>query len=228
MCPTPLGVAPVEARFDPGRYPGLVFDATRDAPRLDALAAHLGGALDPDVRAACARFAALAGDWARRTDLVGARDATDLAEQLFGDALVVAREELVPPGARVVDVGTGAGTPGIGLSLLRPDLDVLLVEPRRKRVAFLRTAIGTLGLRERVRVLEARVGPGTDLGALDVAVSRATFPPERWLPLALELAPRALVLTAAPPGLPGVVSATVAYTVASTGAPRCVTAYDRG
>ena len=54
-----------------------------------------------------------------------------------------------PRGARVVDVGTGAGAPGLALALLRPDLRVTLVEPLGKRAAFLRTVLGAVGPRRR-------------------------------------------------------------------------------
>ncbi|WP_436623600.1 RsmG family class I SAM-dependent methyltransferase [Sorangium sp. So ce136] len=72
--------------------------------------------------------------------------------------------EHVPEGRRVVDIGAEAGTPGLPLALLRPDLDVTLVEPLQKRVAFLRTATGTLVqqgvLAKAPRVERARRGPG--------------------------------------------------------------------
>jgi 16S rRNA (guanine527-N7)-methyltransferase len=110
-----------------------------------------------------------------------------------------------------VDVGSGAGAPALPLLLLRPDLRGTLVEPLRKRVAFLRTAVGTLALVERVRVLEAKLDAGAP--ALpdatlqhDVALSRATFAPELWTPAALQLAPVGIVMLAsqepptAPPG----------------------------
>jgi 16S rRNA (guanine527-N7)-methyltransferase len=83
------------------------------------------------------------------------------------------------PGGRWVDVGSGIGAPGLPLALLAPGVDVTLVEPRAKRVSFLRTAIGTLGLdnvrveRSRSDVLAAR--------SFDVAISRATMPPPDWL-----------------------------------------------
>ncbi len=101
------------------------------------------------------------------------------------DALVLARE--VPQGARVVDVGTGAGAPGLGLALARPDLRVTLVEPLRKRVAFLRTVIGSVS--SGGAMPELVTGRGEDLPRRqwDVAVSRATLVPGAWLALGVEL-----------------------------------------
>ncbi len=151
---------------------------------------------------------------------------------LCADALVLAREALVPLRARLLDVGAGAGAPGLVLLLLRPDLDGTLLEPLRKRVAFLRTAVGALDLAGRARVVEDRLDPARPevAGApFDVALSRATFAPDRWLPLGLRLAKRALVLTAAaePPAGPRARAVAEArYAIPSSGAARRITAYE--
>ena len=82
-------------------------------------------------------------------------------------------------GKRWVDVGSGAGAPAIPLALFVPELELTLVEPRSKRVAFLRTALGVVG-RSDVKVVRGRseeLGPA----GFDVALSRATLPPLEWL-----------------------------------------------
>ena len=86
------------------------------------------------------------------------------------------------------------------IALLRPDLDMTLVEPLDKRVAFLRSAIGRAGL---LRVPRVHRGRGETLsppaGAarpFDVAISRATLPPSEWLALGAALAPDVWVLVA--------------------------------
>ncbi len=87
-----------------------------------------------------------------------------------------------------IDVGTGAGAPGLALAVLRPDLDVTLVEPLVKRGAFLRTVLGTLDL-PRVS-LETRRGEEVASlygAAWDVALARATLAPGAWLELARRL-----------------------------------------
>src|SRR6185436_16798406 len=101
-----------------------------------------------------------------------------------------------PNGRNVVDVGSGAGGPGLALHLVRPDLAVTLVEPLQKRVSFLRTVAGHLGGPGdgSLRVVRAR---GEDLVGqrveFETAVARATLPAPEWLQLGPELAPRGAV-----------------------------------
>ena len=126
------------------------------------------------------------------------------------------------------------GAPIIPLLLLRPDVSALCLEPLGKRATFLRTASARLGLLSRMRVLPARVdldAPQAFGEVFDLACSRATFAPERWLEVRLRLAPRVLVMTASasPPAPPG--SALVAlrtYALPFSGAPRRAALYLRG
>ncbi len=164
------------------------------ADRLEALDVPLA------TRAPITTWLELLRDWNRRIDLTAARSDDELVDLMLADALVLARREpslLLPEGAAVVDVGTGAGAPGLALALLRPDLRVTLVEPLAKRVSFLRTVIGTLGRTD----IELRRERGEDVlakspRAWDVAISRATLAPAAWVPLALQLAPAAWALLA--------------------------------
>ena len=76
--------------------------------------------------------------------LVGPREASRVWERHILNCAVVA--DLIPPAARVLDIGSGAGLPGIPLALARPDLRVVLVEPLARRVEWLRTVIADLEL----------------------------------------------------------------------------------
>ena len=170
--------------------------------------------------------------WNRKLDLSGAKTASAQVEVLLVDPLVLATCGQVPERARVIDVGSGAGSPALPLALLRPDLTVSCVEPMRKRVAFLRTVVGSLGLADRVQVLEQRLDEQGPLPAgvpFDMACSRATFAPERWLPLGLRLAGRVCVLagSASPPLAPAGsrIVGRVPYAVPSSGAPRAIVVY---
>lgn len=202
------------------------------ATRIDELARSLGRPLEPPTRDALASFAGLVRTWNARLDLTAAREERALAEVLFADAIVMGDRELVPEGAALVDVGSGAGAPALPFAIVRPDAAVTMIEPLRKRVAFLRTAIGSLDLAARVRVVEGRVEPSAagERGAFGVASARATFAPEVWLETGLALAPSCLVFTATEPP-PAPAGARLAhradYALPWSGAPRVLARYER-
>lgn len=127
--------------------------------------------------------------WSRRIDLTAARSPEELVDLYLADAFVIA---VVEPASdrRWIDVGSGGGAPGLALALLRPDVEHTLVEPRVKRAAFLRTAMGAIGL-TRVRVVQQR-SELLSSGAWEVSLSRATLPPQRWLAEGTRLATHAV------------------------------------
>ena len=89
-------------------------------------------------------------------------------------------EAVGDPGRVALDLGSGAGVPGLVLALARPSAEWILLDGRRRSATFLRTAIHRLGLGSRVRVIEARaeVAARTELrGAIDVVVARGLGPP---------------------------------------------------
>jgi 16S rRNA (guanine527-N7)-methyltransferase len=111
--------------------------------------------------------------------LIGPREVPRLWERHMFNSAVVA--EVVPHGARVVDVGSGAGLPGIPLGIARPDLELTLVEPMARRVEFLEEVVAALagpsGLRWRVvrgRAEERSVAKA--VGPVDVVTARAVAP----------------------------------------------------
>lgn len=127
--------------------------------------------------------------WNRKIDLTAAKSDDDLAELGVLDAFQIARR-IARDGGGIVDVGSGFGAPGMAVAILRPDLEVKLVEPLGKRATFLRTVIGTLGLGARVEVLETRGEAVADAGmTFDAAISRATLSPTAWVELGARLAP---------------------------------------
>jgi 16S rRNA (guanine527-N7)-methyltransferase len=95
-----------------------------------------------------------------------------------------------PQGARIVDVGSGAGIPGVPIAVVRPDLDVVLCDSDGKRAGFLAHVVALLGL-HRVEVAAVRAEElGRTVGgreAFDAAVSRATAPPPVLCELCLPL-----------------------------------------
>ena len=89
----------------------------------------------------------------------------------------VALADLIPDGSAVADVGSGAGLPGIPLAILRPDLQVDLVEPLLRRATFLTQAVDELDMADRVRVVRARAEDHHQ--TYDVVTARALAPLER-------------------------------------------------
>ncbi|MSQ34056.1 MAG: 16S rRNA (guanine(527)-N(7))-methyltransferase RsmG [Dehalococcoidia bacterium] len=138
-------------------------------------ARRLGVQLSAGQLDAFARYAAALTSWNHRVRLVGSTDPHELYVRHFLDSLTLL--PLLPPGLlTVVDVGTGAGLPGIPLKLARPELDLALVESVGKKAAFLRQMAVELGAHG-VAVLQARAeAVGRDPAQrehYDVAVSRA-------------------------------------------------------
>lgn len=168
-------------------------------------------------------------EWNKRMDLTAARSDDELFDLMLADALALAPR--IPEKARVVDVGCGAGAPGLALALVRTDLVVTLVEPLSKRIAFLRTVLGTLGRTD--IVLAKEKGEATAVrgpNGWDVAISRATLAPAQWIPLGLQLAPVAWALLAREeaPEVPSTrLTEDVAYTWPLTNAGRRAVAYER-
>ena len=120
--------------------------------------------------------------------LIGPREAPRIWERHLINCGVMSK--MIPIGASVVDVGSGAGLPGIVLAVARPDVSITLVEPLARRTAFLSEAVTKLGLDATVTVVRSRAedlagGPPV---AADVVTARAVAPLDRlagWcLPLA--------------------------------------------
>ena len=161
------------------------------------------GATEPGQLARSAQFLDLLAVWAARVDLTAARSAEELVDLFFADAYVLASFARSDEPAWV-DVGSGPGAPGLTLAMLRPELNLTLVEPRAKRVAFMRTALSTLSnVPASVQRARSEELPGA---AWDIAVSRATLPPEQWLPEGARLVRRGvwvLLAQGEPPCLEG-------------------------
>jgi 16S rRNA (guanine527-N7)-methyltransferase len=126
----------------------------------DLLAPHTGGqALQRLVR-----FAQLVERWSERHNLVRFASREDLVRRHILEALAAA--PLLTGSGRLLDVGSGAGLPGVPLLVVRPRWRGVLLEPRQKRWAFLRTVVRELGLDAevvRARFQDLGEGPRFDL-----------------------------------------------------------------
>lgn len=173
-------------------------------------------------QAAVVAWVGTVASWNERIDLTAARDDDELVDLMVADAAQLAR---VLEGKTVVDVGSGAGAPGLPLALLREDLSLTLVEPLQKRATVLRLSKG----RHPWAQIDVVQGKGADVTQrFDVAISRATLPPPQWLELGAQLAPTVWVLLAKhePPTRDGwAVVYDERYTWPLTGAERRIVCY---
>ncbi len=144
--------------------------AIRAVENEPAVAADLFGA---GLTRARAYVQLLAGPGTVR-GLIGPREADRLWTRHLINSVLVA--ELVPPSALVIDVGSGAGLPGIPLAIARPDCRVILVEPLERRVRFLIEALDQLELTN-ARVVRGRAEQViAEVEPADVVTSRALAP----------------------------------------------------
>ncbi|MBK9739036.1 MAG: 16S rRNA (guanine(527)-N(7))-methyltransferase RsmG [Actinobacteria bacterium] len=137
-------------------------------------------------RPALVAFADLLADVGVTRGLIGPREVPRLWERHLLNCAVVADPDvgLLAPGTRVADVGSGAGLPGLVWAIVRPDIDVVLIEPLLRRSTFLSEAITALGLERNTHVLRGRAEDVTREAAwrpVDVATARAVAPLDRLI-----------------------------------------------
>ncbi|MBF6600435.1 MAG: 16S rRNA (guanine(527)-N(7))-methyltransferase RsmG [Dehalococcoidia bacterium] len=160
------------------------------SPRLRTEAATYGVVLSDEQVAQFDAYARLLGQWSERVNLVSdaSEDVVERRHFLESIALGAAlrERELLRPDSGVIDVGSGAGFPGVVLKLVWSSLRLTLLEATGKKTAFLDALVGALGLSD----VTVRTGRAEELaheaglrGAFDLAVARAVAP----LPALLEL-----------------------------------------
>jgi 16S rRNA (guanine527-N7)-methyltransferase len=150
------------------------------APPMPTLGREVFG----DAAAKAERYAELLAGPGVERGLIGPNEVPRLWERHLLNSAAVAR--LVPGPCSLVDVGSGAGLPGIVLALLLPDADVTLLEPALRRTIFLEECVAELGLGN-TRVWRARAEQAAGALAVDVVTARAVAPLDRLAALALGL-----------------------------------------
>ena len=128
-----------------------------------------------DAMPAAVQFTELLAAVGIERGLIGPREVDRLWDRHLLNSAVVG--ERIPSGMRVIDIGSGAGLPGVPLCLARPDLGVTLLEPMARRVAWLEEVVQTLRLS--VTVVRGRAeepGIKRQLAGADFVVARAVAP----------------------------------------------------
>jgi len=157
----------------------------------------------PEELRAFSRYLSVLIQWNRAHQLTGYRTPPEITEKLFLDSLLFLRW-IERPARRLLDLGAGAGIPGIPIKIVEPGIQVTLLEARRRRISFLATVVRELELKG----VEIRHGRAEDLlaseptlgGAFDVVVARAVGPLDLILPLGLAfLAPGGRFIGSGPP-----------------------------
>ncbi|MEI6649396.1 MAG: 16S rRNA (guanine(527)-N(7))-methyltransferase RsmG [Actinomycetes bacterium] len=143
----------------------------------------------PDREAEILRYAEILATWGIERGLIGPREGDRIWDRHIANCIPVA--SLAPLHATVIDIGSGAGLPGIVIALTRPDLAVTLLEPLQRRMDFLEEVVKELALP--ISLLRGRA-EGIK-GSYDIVTARAVAPLPKLLPMVWHLlAPNGTVL----------------------------------
>ena len=117
-------------------------------------------------------------EWNKVMNLTALTEPHDVALKHFADSLMLLKYSDIPRGASLIDVGTGAGFPGMVLAIARPDLHITLLDSLQKRLTFLDEVRDSLGLANVTTVhSRAEDGARTELrDSFDYAAARAVAP----------------------------------------------------
>lgn len=120
-------------------------------------------------------YAALLVDWNTRMNLTGITDSEGIMTRHFEDSLTMLFAADIPENASVIDVGTGAGFPGMVLKIARPDLQLTLLDSLNKRLLFLRAVAEAINIEVKTCHLRAEEGSRQPKmrESFDVACARA-------------------------------------------------------
>jgi 16S rRNA (guanine527-N7)-methyltransferase len=142
----------------------------------------------PDGLALATAYAEILGSTGIEHGVIGPGERDRLWDRHLLNCGVLA--ELLPQGARVLDVGSGAGLPGIVLACARADLDIVLIEPLERRTRFLGEAVAALGLQAQVEIVRGRADSRevrSHVGLAPFVTARALAPLDRLVRWCLPL-----------------------------------------
>ena len=137
--------------------------------------AEIGVNLNDAQCAQFERYYELLIEWNKRINLTRITEPDEVVIKHFVDSLTLLKYCEIPQNAKVIDVGTGAGFPGIPLKIARPDIELTLLDSLNKRLNFLREVCDDIG--EQSELVHSRAEEGSRKSeyrdSFDVAVSRA-------------------------------------------------------
>ena len=147
-----------------------------DRGRLTERLIKLGIELDEQQTEQFMDYYRILAEWNQVMNLTAITDYNEVVDKHFVDSLSLARVCDLTENIRVLDLGTGAGFPGIPLKIVYPGLDIVLIDSLNKRIKFLDTVIRTLGLKNITAVHGRAEDYGRDRNyreSFDLCVSRA-------------------------------------------------------
>lgn len=118
--------------------------------KLKAFAAEFGVALDETAIDRFAVYAEKLVSWNEKINLTAITDPDGITVKHFTDSLAVFRYADIPQNAKVIDVGTGAGFPGVAMLIARPDLKLTLLDSTKKKLTVIEDILSALGLKAEI------------------------------------------------------------------------------
>lgn len=143
---------------------------------MQAFEGQLGFSLNDDAYAKFSTYSRLLVEWNEKMNLTAITQPGEIAVKHFVDSLLLLRYLQIPNGAKVCDVGTGAGFPGVPLKIARDDISLTLMDSLNKRLTFLQAVAGELGLTDTCTVHKRGEDAGRDplyREKFDVVTARA-------------------------------------------------------
>lgn len=145
---------------------------------LISRAKQIGVKVHPEQAEKFQTYMELLLEWNEKINLTAITDPEQIVEKHFADSLTLLSACRIKQGAKLIDVGTGAGFPGIPIKIMRPDIELTLLDSMNKRLSFLSEVCQKLSI-ESVRVHKRAEEAGLDRKmreSYDVAVARAVAP----------------------------------------------------
>ena len=129
--------------------------------------------LDETAEMRLKRYAELLVEWNEKMNLTAITEPSEIAVKHFIDSMMIFKYADIPDNASVIDIGTGAGFPGVVMKIARPDIKLTLMDSLQKRIVFLSALCDELGLE--VTTVHSRAEDITNQQreGFDIAVARA-------------------------------------------------------